>query len=543
MKLFASNGRSGVAALGQYLTPGTVIAALVGLIACAMAIEVAALPLKFAVTISAGIVGGVMLILLGSFERMRLALVVAIALGLSISLDISFFHYLYAPGTFVLRVTGAQAITVSLTLMGVLAYIAVSYFENLFRVGTKVIRLRYQSTLITAQLLFMAAGLLSLPAALDKPLVFYEEVRLVTLLVCSLTVMNMPRRHVEVFLLALALSVCLQTAIAGAQWVTGSTLGLGIFGEEHLIRENIDYQVIRRATGTVGHSNILAYFYEIVGPLVFALMLWSRCWWQRLIYFAAVAATAAGMLFTLSRAAWMTVPVSFGIVFIVVYGRRIWRLVSAVWGVILALVVASGLVYALPIILERVLGDDAGSSSHRMPLNYAAMSVIEQFPIFGVGLNNFATAFHVYDTTRNSLLFISVDHVVHNLYLLVWGEVGLVGLLAFLWIFLSAFWVARTVAKRGDSWQRAVATGAACGLLAQMIHGMFDPGFKLSLTISQLIYVQLGLIGNLAINLPKRADARVGARAFRNAGWPPRRPPHPSSSAPQVTSPVSPDAG
>ena len=492
-----------------------------GILASLLAINVASLPLKFSVAIVGGGIGFVALLLLGSFDRMRIVLVIAVAFGLSVSLDVSFMHNLYAPDTFVTRVGGAQAITVSLAFLGIITYALISFIEHIFK-GNLNWKLRYHITLITMQLLFMVSGILTLSNALDSLSVIYEEIRLLTLLICSLVVMNMPRRHIEVLLVTIAVSVCIQTLIAGAQWATGSALGLGIFGEEQLVKESINMEVSHRATGTIGHSNILAYFYEITGPLMFAMMLWARNWWLRIIFFAAVCATAAGMLFTLSRAAWLTVPFTFSAVFVAVYRHRIWRLNTAIWVLILLLVAAIGLVYALPIILERILGDDAGSLSHRMPLNYAAWSIIEQFPMIGVGLNNFASSFGIYDTTSYSRLFLDHDHVVHNMYLLVLGEVGVLGFIPFLGLFLSSFWVALEVVKRGDSWQGAVAIGAACGLLAHMIHGLFDPGFKLNLTISQLIYVQIGIIGNLALSLPPKRDEVIVPKVFRNSSWPPK---------------------
>jgi uncharacterized membrane protein YeaQ/YmgE (transglycosylase-associated protein family) len=47
--------------------------------------------------------------------------------------------------------------------------------------------------------------------------------------------------------------------------------------------------------------------------------------------------------------------------------------------------------------------------------------------------------------------------------------------------------------------ERAILIGAAAGLLAQMIHGLLDPGFRTLMNTSMLFYSLLGLIGAVAV--------------------------------------------
>ena len=149
--------------------------------------------------------------------------------------------------------------------------------------------------------------------------------------------------------------------------------------------------------------------------------------------------------------------------------------------------------------------------SHRWPLVRAAFSVVKQFPVFGVGLNNLGNAFPRYDTTHYSRVFGPVNHVVHNLYMLVWAEVGTVGLLAFLWSFIGPFWIALRAYRSADPFIKGIAVGGSAGLVAHLIHGLFDPGFKLSLPISSLIACQIGMIG-AAYLMTKPAFTKSGMR-------------------------------
>jgi len=180
--------------------------------------------------------------------------------------------------------------------------------------------------------------------------------------------------------------------------------------------------------------------------------------------------------------------------------------------VVLARVVG-GLV-AWPVIEQRLTTYDGGSAATRLPTNLAALDIIEQFPVFGVGLNNYAGAYVKYDRTGGSRTWGQVNHLVHNMYLLVWGEIGTVGFLAFLWVFGATFTIAWKVWRRGPPWHRALVAGACGGLLAHAIHGLADPAFTIGLLISQLVYALFGLVAGaeLQTRTVPEAGPAIGAR-------------------------------
>jgi O-antigen ligase len=152
-----------------------------------------------------------------------------------------------------------------------------------------------------------------------------------------------------------------------------------------------------------------------------------------------------------------------------------------------------------PTVEKRLNFTDFGSAKSRAPLNAAAFSVIKQFPVTGVGLNNLARVFRTYDTTGGSALLAGGTHVVHNMFLCVWAETGIIGIATFLWMFVAAFVVAFKYLFRVPDRERAILIGAAAGLLAQMIHGLLDPGFRILMNVSMLFYSLLGLIGAIAV--------------------------------------------
>jgi O-antigen ligase len=467
-------------------------AIILGAAACGLAIALTMLETRYMLAAVAGVAALDALLLLGRLSRVRSAMIAAIVMGLSIGLNISFFLHTTVPGAYVPFVGGAEAVTLSLTLCGALGYMAADRMER----GRR--RWTINHWLVWPQLLFMAAGLLSLLNANEPWLSLLEEIRLACLLLVTLVVMNFCGAEPRLYIKVLALSVILQAALVGAQFASGQSFGLRVFGEGDLIASTVDARMVSRPTGTLSDPNITAYFFEITGPLMLALALTPGAMQRRSLFAVATAAAWFGALLTLSRGAWLALPFCSALVVVAITGRRLFSLRSfLILGALGSVALISAAV-ARPIIGPRLFGDDGGSTGHRIPLIEAAWSVLSQHPVLGVGLNNFALAFERLDQTGYSRVFQHVDHVVHNLHLLVWTEVGLVGFIAYLLTFGAAF-AAAFLLRRAEAAVRIAAIGVAAGLLAHLLHGFVDPGFKLSLVISQLIAAQIGLLGCLLL--------------------------------------------
>lgn len=108
--------------------------------------------------------------------------------------------------------------------------------------------------------------------------------------------------------------------------------------------------------------------------------------------------------------------------------------------------------------------------------------IIREHPITGVGPNNFEPA---YRTTVPILFWPPLEWEVskaHNLYLNLWAETGILGLLAFAAIII---FLARGYAYTlRDPARRAITIAAAAAVLAILVHGLVDtPYFKNDLSL------------------------------------------------------------
>jgi len=416
-------------------------------------------------------------------------LIAAIAFSLPLNIDANLFYRHH--------VGGASGITINITVILLFVFFFVWAYRH--SIGAQKHFIKIYPPLGWAALVLLTLPLLSLVNAKDIGLAGLEWIRLLCLVLAMLATMSLQsERLIKLWVFILSVQVFIQAGLAAAQYTLHRNLGLDIFGEKEIVRQNIGY-IASRATGTLGHPNILSYFFEILAPIMLALALSKQPKIHRLWYAMAFAACIGGVLTTLSRGSWLTFPFSLTIVFVFIYGQRIVRVKAGSVIFILGCFLTVMLYFAYPVIEKRFTHTDYKSSASRMPLNYAALSIIEQYPATGIGLNNFADSFKRYDTTGYSRIFSGYQHVVHNLHLWIITEVGIIGFIAFIAPFFITMRIAWKIAPRAPPIPKAILIGISAGLLAHLAHGMVSPGFRISVTVSFLIFTLMGLSGAIAM--------------------------------------------
>lgn len=117
--------------------------------------------------------------------------------------------------------------------------------------------------------------------------------------------------------------------------------------------------------------------------------------------------------------------------------------------------------------------DGRSSSSVRMQVYEIAATLIKENPVFGIGLGQFEQFYQV-EATRilGETPFEWIMIHPHNLFLALWLNMGILGLIAFVWLLLKVLpWV-----WEKDTKERNI---IALMLVVILLHGMFDtPVFK-----------------------------------------------------------------
>jgi putative inorganic carbon (HCO3(-)) transporter len=161
--------------------------------------------------------------------------------------------------------------------------------------------------------------------------------------------------------------------------------------------------------------------------------------------------------------------------------------------------------FGTDIILSRLTSDDQGSAYGRIGLAQTALAIIKDHPWVGIGLNNYMLVSPQYYARA---LAPQIPFVVHNAFLLIAAETGLVGLMAFLCLLASLLlraWQIIDQAPNDTVWIAGV--GIFCGFIALGLHSMTD----YALLGSPQVFTQFWLLGGLAAALRQRIDCEQQA--------------------------------
>ena len=283
---------------------------------------------------------------------------------------------------------------------------------------------------------------------------------------------NLGRRQWWSCAVALGLSACLQGAVGVLQVTTGKLLPPQEEG------------AWIRAFGTMNHPNVLATFLLLLSPMLLALLVGARRPGLRAACALGALPAFLGLGLTLSRWPWALALMQTALVltgFMLMGSLRLKQVLGAipVGAVILVILL-------LPVrqkVIDRLTGDLRDSIEFRSELGAMALQMVAQKPFFGVGLNNFTIQLvnhaprygpeaeqaeeQIQKGTRNPM-------VVHNLYLLLLAETGILGFAAFVLFILKALGRGIQAVRSSEGALRSASLGLLVGMIGSLGHMMTD---------------------------------------------------------------------
>lgn len=222
-----------------------------------------------------------------------------------------------------------------------------------------------------------------------------------------------------------------------------------------------------RITGTVGYTDAYAFFLALMLPLFFFRFEFDRGIWTRAGAGALILASVASLVLTYSRMGFL----AFGLSLVLLTFYRVLRLTPIRLGVALVLVVAS-----LPVLPAgfwyRVLSPDqyvrSTSAYARIDMLRDGYAIAARHWFLGVGIYNLRVVMG-----REVEYFNGLPTPPHNMYLTIWGDTGIVGLvlyLGFLWQSLRGVRLARRrFAIGGDQEMSALAAAIEVTVIVLLV--------------------------------------------------------------------------
>lgn len=316
-------------------------------------------------------------------------------------------------------------------------------------------------------LAFMLACLLTIINSTAAGYSFYQVFQLATIFVCYFFIATnslTSREDLRQVVRFLMVSLLFQSVLSIFQVQTAIDLNLRTGQEVSFMTVG---EGMVRGYGTIGRPNAFGGF---VVPLILLaeVMIMSGLERRRGLCWVAMVLGVAALVFSFSRGAWVSFAAANLFLVALAYRRRLeWmrRLLLA------QAVVAAVIFPFLLLILERLFGYDAGAAWSRWPLMKLAWNMIQDHPYLGVGVNTFLNVAPYYITPDIAGAWVGE---VHNMYLLMAAEAGLLGLAAFLWLMGAFFAQASRLSRSDDPFLGALGLGGMAALVAVATHMFVD---------------------------------------------------------------------
>ncbi len=312
----------------------------------------------------------------------------------------------------------------------------------------------------------------------------FEIIRMAKLYLLSRVVAVTVRteRDMQGVMIALLVGLMVQGAIALLQYTIGTDLGLNLFTVGEL----------RRVSGTIGWPNTFGAYAATIVCVAFPLWIGLAGTRSRIAVGAMCAAGFVPLILSFSRGAWFALLPGLVTAILLCWHKRwldakslgrlaVLGLCAGVVGVFFGGSLVSRLAEVsvnMPVIVSRV------------QLNHIALRMIAAHPLLGVGINTFVEVMRQYDMTGIADFF---PEPVHNVYLLVAAESGLVGLGLFLLLLASAFREGLWAVRTGDRFTSVCAIGLLGGFVVLVVSNLADEHLRTEVLYA-LFWVLIGLV-------------------------------------------------
>ncbi len=383
---------------------------------------------------------------------------------------------------------------------------------RLARLATHQTEIRLYPFTSVPALAWLVASALSAVNAREVDLTVMQIGQMAKLWLLYIVVANSIRDETDIKWLvrALLLGVLFQGLLGLYQTITGGPFGLSFLGEPSQLFHG-------RPLGTIGHPNGYGAYLSATVPLALTVLFLEGQTFYKAMAGAVLCVGVLGLVFSLSRGGWLGFLVASIAVLVFAIRRRRQNLHIAFVGAGSILLVLLSLIISQRDLITTRLTSEQGQESalSRITLAKGAMAMIQDYPMLGVGANNYALLMPKYDPFDYAIQRRIV--IVHDIYLLIAAETGLVGLAAFLWFLASLFVQARRLISRAPNdtvWLAGV--GAFSAFAALTVHGIADYDVLANITVFRLPWLFAAIVAGLSANLGQERVASDHSQLHEN---------------------------
>jgi hypothetical protein len=245
------------------------------------------------------------------------------------------------------------------------------------------------------------------------------------------------------------------------------------------------FGTLMRSEGTLGQPNSYAGYLVPVMLVLVSFVTFVEGGMRRW-YRVGLAVGGVGLLCSLSRSGWLAFLAGFFILSFHPQIRHACRLSQKV----MLLLVVGGLALACPLVRMRVFGDDGGATEDRYWLAKHAWEIISNNYLTGVGINNYRFAMYEYMPADYEWNFI---YRVHNLFLLVFAEMGLLGIIAITVLMVRPAYCCLFRLQPTSPKFTSLGVGLGAALVAMVLQNFSDTGWSIT-SLRSLFFILLAIV-------------------------------------------------
>lgn len=458
------------------------------------------LPVKYQIAL---MVGGIFICILVMFPERRLLCILLWILIQPLSIEKVFFansiYQGFMPQDIVINAGDALLVL----LAGIM--LIESQFTN-----NKVWHWPALATLFGLYLLWAFVSAVSHAAFLDtgytgsSPLALLTYIRTLLFIVIVHSAIR-TRAELVCILFTLAWIVLGEACLVALSYVTGEIFNFAkLTGQDTVMKlqtfSGAGEKVVR-GVGTLGQVNQQALFHTLYTLPLIALLV-VRNTWFRVFALAVMGASAMALLLSFSRSAWLSFALALTVIFVMAWRRREIKPIAWLTGAVLAVVMAIALGVLSGPIYERIAHGDDGATDSRLRMIGLATDLFLQHPILGVGPGEYPQAalllypdkfeeveshppgakpivppvgrLEVVRLVRPGMETLTVPLPVHNKYLLTLSELGVVGVIMWIAIYVYLFREALACSRARDYLLRYIGVAGVAAVVASMFYMMLD---------------------------------------------------------------------
>ena len=271
-------------------------------------------------------------------------------------------------------------------------------------------RISARLTEVKLAVALLLTGVLSIPLALEPQRAFQSLIEFLKVVAVFIMMVNVVRteKRLRGLLLLVLFASCVLSVGALSDYAQGNLVLGG-----------------KRIAGFIGglfsNPNDLALHLVTMIPIAFALFLGARGPLNKVVYLFTSLLLIAGLVATFSRGGFL------GFVFVIAFlGWKLANRNRVVFGAVALTLVVVAVALSPSAYRSRIATTNDDSATARTDDLKRSILVAARHPVFGVGMDNY-------------ILFSNMNKATHNAYTQVAAEVGLAGLLIYVWLLVSPF--------------------------------------------------------------------------------------------------------